>query len=398
MKKYQIVLLCLYVPLAIVSFFFVSWWVFYEVNLKDAVTAVKTNFVNNATYAEDDVYFMEINIYDNVVEWKWNYYVDTSLPEKNEDGTYDTKYMFSTGVQFYSQDVNENFEAYADNGVILTDIYVKMGAKNCTYYSNDGSETAYVSGGTNIANQNKWIWDVGGELCLIEAKGDVKFAGALWISGYEVFDTTKLMFENWESALTCENGLSIRTFDFSRYYTLKTFNSETGKFDVPVTDEKILKEWTFVNVKVTKSSNKMISASQSLFNSYKGDSDWQADGTEDKQTYWMDETVYHLDNNDLTYTKTDDGYYLSLKSACEKYLSEFKNVYFVLDVNLDEFEEILNIKGLAENAFGDVEINEINISSSEKRDFIVYDEDLNIKTTNVTIISPQNLITGGEVC
>ena len=378
------ILICIYIPLALISLFFVSWLVYYEINIKDNTLAIHTNFVDDATYAEDETFFMEIQIYENVVEWKWNYYVDTSLPDKNEDGSYDNKFIFSTGVQFYSQDINDNIVAKCD----VKNTFSYIGAvemTNATFYSNDGKDTAYISGGTKLANQDKWIFDVGGELCMIKAKGDIQYDAFLWTKVYQRFDPARLIAENWESALSCENGTSIRMFDFSRYFTL-LYPDETGKFTKEVVDENILEEWTFMNVKVTKYTTDMISASQSLFGSYKGDSEWQADGSENSQTYWMDETVYHIDNSDLRYVAGENGYNLSLKPSCETYLSEFSDLYIVLDIDLDKFESILNIQGFTDNPFGEIEVDEINLTSDTQRDFIVYDRTLNINTENVRIV------------
>ena len=380
------ILICIYIPLALISLFFVSWLIYYEVNLKDNTFALHTNFVDDATYSDDETFFMEIQIFENVVEWKFNYYVDTSLPEQNEDGSYDNKFLFSTGVQFYSQDISDNIVAKNDFVGFIIGVHTEsFNIQNCTFYSNDGQDTAYISGGTNLANQDKWIFDVGGELCAIKEVGNVKYDKFLWVDMYNRYDVARLIVENWESAMSCENGTSVRMFDFSRYFTL-LYQNENGQFKKPVQDENILEEWTFMNVKVTKYTTEMISASQSLFNSYKGDSEWQADGSEDSQTYWTDETVYHLDNNDLRYTAGENGYNISLKPSCETYLSEFSDLYIVLDIDLDEFESVLNIQGFTENPFGEIEVDEINLTSDTQRDFIVYDRTLKINTENVRVV------------
>ena len=380
------ILICIYIPLALISLFFVSWLIYYEVNLKDNTFALHTNFVDDATYSDDETFFMEIQIFENVVEWKWNYYVDTSLPEQNEDGSYDNKFLFSTGVQFYSQDISDNIVAKNDFVGFIIGVHTEsFNIQNCTFYSNDGQDTAYISGGTNLANQDKWIFDVGGELCAINQIGTVYEGTDMSGWHYKVYDAARLIAENWESAMSCENGTSVRMFDFSRYFTL-LYQNENGQFKQPVQDENILEEWTFMNVKVTKYTTEMISASQSLFNSYKGDSEWQADGSENSQTYWTDETVYHIDNNDLRYTAGENGYNLSLKPSCETYLSEFSDLYIILDIDLDEFESILNIQGFTENPFGEIEVDEVNLTSDTQRDFIVYDRTLKINTENVRVV------------
>lgn len=35
-----------------------------------------------------------------VFEIKFNYYTDTRIPEQDENGNFDAKYMYSTGAQF----------------------------------------------------------------------------------------------------------------------------------------------------------------------------------------------------------------------------------------------------------------------------------------------------------
>ena len=109
----------LYIPIAIICLLLNMWLIYYEVYLKDNVIAIHTNFIDETEYSKDQKFFMEVNIYDNVIEWKWNYYIDTNIPEKNEDGSYDEKYMFSTGVQFYAEPIAKRIQ-YSE-GLIFQD-------------------------------------------------------------------------------------------------------------------------------------------------------------------------------------------------------------------------------------------------------------------------------------
>lgn len=383
------ILAWMYLPVAIICAVLLCWLMYYEIYLKNTTIAFQSAFVDEATYAEDK-YFMEVQVFDDVLEVKVNYYVDTNLPTQNEDGSYDDKYIMSTGVQFYDTPISTS--TINTTGAVFYDTATRVyELQNCTYYTQpDGLDSAYISGEAGLANQDAWIWDISGQLCAIKERGAVFLEKCWWCSLYDSYDMSRLIAENYESFLSFREGTTITLFDFSRYFDLYTTDSN-GHFTNPVQDENILEEWTYVTVKVTKTNHKMLSAKQSLFGSYRGDSEWSADGSEYTQNYWTDETVYQITADDFTFSYDANGYSIEVKKTCLSYLSEFNNLVVDININLDDFG-IINVIGFTEQPFGDLKVNSISISSNEARQFIVYDSTLNIQTENVEIVY------GGEAC
>lgn len=381
------VLGCLYIPIAIACLITISWFMYYFMFLKDNTLAIQSNFMGNAAYTDEDTYFMEVQVFPNVVEVKINYYVDTNIPEQNEDGSFDTKYMMSSGVQFYSANVRDVYKISHNRPIFsgYDDAYVKL--KNCTYYTTtEGQNTGYVSGGSTIANENEWLYDIGGQLCAVKSKGRVKIEKVLWTTYYNIFDISSLIVQNYNAFQSFKDGTTIQMFNFSKYFNIM-MDDGTGHFKKEVTDENILREWTFVDVKVTTNSREMISSKQSLFGSYKGNTEWNADGTQDGESYWTDYTTYDLTVKDFKFVNCNNGYEIEIKSSCVDYLNEFENVIYNVNLNLDEIDEVLKIVGFTEKPFRGLlqTLGEIKITSSTPRTFNIYSP-YEIETVNVSII------------
>lgn len=380
----------LYFPIFLVVLGFNCWWVYYKMVLQPNVSALETSFINDATYSGDEQrFFMEVQIYDNVVEWKWNYYVDTSLPEQNEDGTYDSKYMFSTGIQFYSQNRSKNFSEERKGGLFRGTTRHWYEARNCTFYSTpDGIDYGYTSpNGASLADQNSWVYDIGGKLCKLVAIGDVQYDKILWKKHTMSYDPIYLIYSNFNSALTFEEGTTITYFDMSKFFKVAMYNEETGKFgeeNVGV-DEDILEELTFIAVKVTKYDRDMVSAQQSLFKSYKGDTNWEADGSDSSLQYWQDKTVYTVTASDFSFEPYQNSqYYIKLKSSCILYLSDFEDLVIKVDINLEDFGEV-KVVGFSDEPFGELAVYKINISSDNLVTFSVPQNTWDLTTPNVNI-------------
>ncbi len=367
------------------------WLCYYQIFLKESTIVIDSSFVDTAGYRDEDIYFMEVNYYSNekkngveCMEFKFNYYVDTSIPEKKEDGTYDNKYMFSTGVQF--QDLNDYYDHYK-TGSFFGSTQIHIIPKNMTFYAKpDGLDQGYQVSDIDLGNS--WIFDIGGKLCLIEPIGPVYFTNFLWVKEYIDYDIHFMITKTIMSIQSMKNGTTITAFNFSDFLKItKVYNEETGKFEEELVDDNIIKYFTFMNVLINKTDNGMIEAKNSIFNSYDGDPEWSFNNVGDKVTYWRDDTIYDIDSDDFKFVSVGDGYEIELKDSCADFLSEFSDVLLNVEINLDDFSSILNIIGFTTQPFKDLNVNSIKITSSTQKDFIVYGfNDLDIQTENVNIV------------
>ena len=93
-----------------------AWLMYYHMFLKDSFT-LTTNYVDKMTYSEEDKFFIEVEYFPNCFGVKLNYYTDTDIPEKDENGKYGNKYTYSSGVQFdggyqYTRSLYSNYFTY----------------------------------------------------------------------------------------------------------------------------------------------------------------------------------------------------------------------------------------------------------------------------------------------
>ncbi len=368
-----------------------GWLCYYELVLKEATVVIDTSFVDTAGYRDEETYFMEVNYYSNekkngveCMEFKFNYYIDTSIPDKGENGSYDNKYMFSTGVQLI--DGENYYRTYnTTNGISQTVTHFAL--NNATFYASpDGLDQGYKVSDATLGNS--WIFDIGGKLCLIENKGLVKTDSFWWWNYYADYDIQFMIASSVMSIQSLKNGTTITAFNFSDYLKVtKVYDEESGQFREDLVDENITKYFTFMNVKVNKTDNGMIEAKNSVFNSYKGDTEWSFHGIGDRNAYWRDETIYDIDSDDFKFISVDNGYSIELKDSCIEYLSEFSDVVLNVEINLDDFSSILNIIGFTKKPFKNLNVNSIKITSSTQKDFTVYGfDDMDIHTENVNIV------------
>ena len=387
-KFWKFVSIC-YIPVFLVALVLNVWLMYYSIFLKGNI-AITSNFVNEATYQDVDRFQIEVNYFSNekkngqkVLEIKFNYYVDVSIPEIDEEtGLYDDKLLCSSAVQLYG---DRNFSSM---------VYPKgwgnvSGYKmNNAYFYEQAANVEANRAMKQLDKMNKFIWDIGGELCMIETKGEVRtrtgaFGFALWTK----FDTTFLCKKLEDVAFSLTDGEHIQLLNFSDFYHVKLYNEETGKFEEEYNNNE---ELTYVNVYFNKTSNGMIEAQQSMFGKFCGKDDWSFNATEGglTQLYWNDYSVFEITEDDFAYANSEAGFEIYLKNSCRNYLEQFDGFALRIDINLDNISS--QVVGLKRGGLYDFNIYEFTITSSTAREFRVY-KDYDITTTNVSVLK------GGEV-
>lgn len=373
-----------YLPIFLICLALNLWGFYYYMFLANNVS-VTTSYVGKMAYTEEDKFFINVDYWSNEnnngvenFSVRLDYYTDTDIPQKQEDGSYGKKYTYSTGVQFkngcnYSYLCDTNYFTYA---------YTKYKLIDCYYYNSDNDDSFYAT--NSLKDMNHWVYDLKGQLCLIEEKGSVQEDQALWVKQGTVYDTSLLITELYKVVKSLDDGEQIITLDLSKYYNIYLYDTNAKKFDKgsPATTDN----YVFLNCYVNKSRDGLVSASQSMFGAYMGKTDWSLYDFE-STNYWKAISDYDLTIEDCTVLKHDDGYYLKLQSECIDYIKEFKNIYIRLTVDLDNIylvKDKLEVKGLDKTAFGDAKVNELVLKSATERTFKVYDN-------NLTIVKPDNI-------
>ena len=393
------IILC-YIPIFLACFALMLWYVYYLMFLSDDFF-ISTAYLDEATYSDEERYFIEINYFNNskgngleAFEVKLSFYTDQELPEQNEDGSYDTKAMYSSGFQSIgglsyttSEDaqIADVFDGKAENIYRIQDGY---------YYDTEMGGTSFSSlRGEKITDRDKFIYDINGELCLVQTQGEVYTHNRLWVRYYTMHDVSYFLTSIYETVKSLDDGEHIFAIDLSDYFFV-TLQNENGSFDTEnhTSDEQFL----FTNIKVNISNNGLIASEQSMFGIVMNDADWTLDNT-GREEYWQTETTYYLENEDFTVRYEDGGFYATLKTSVVNYMAPFRNLNLVVNIDLDNFVvngQKIELRGLAEDAFSDLEISEINLTSAEQRDFYVYDtSNINCDgNINLVLIEPEEVV------
>ena len=348
--------------------------------------ALVTAYIDDATYSEEEKYFLNVEYFSNENEngienfgVRFDYYTDVSIPEQQEDGSFGEKYIYSSGVQFkngYSYNLGLN-----TNGISY--FYGKYTMKNCKFYNSDSSNISF-SATNSLKDMNHWVYDIDGQLCLIEEKGNVKEGMSLWAKTGTCYNTDYLIKDLYDVAKSLPDGESVVLLDLSKFFNVYLYNGKEFDKSTPCTAENLV----FVQCYINKTSDGLVSAKQSMFGCYMGDSEWSLYSDEQHGDFWKVKSDYYLKLNEFTIDIEEGKYYLKLQSSVIDYLKNYKNIELYVNLDLDNIylgEVKLNILGFSKNCFADLEVAEIILKSSEKRNFYVYEDYNFIEHENITI-------------
>lgn len=364
-----------YSPVFIICLILNCWLMFYYMFLKDDFT-LTTAYIDEMAYSEEEKFFIEVNYYPNMYEVKINCYTDTDIPEKQEDGSYGTKYTYSYGVQFdggyqYKRELDSNYFSYDY-------YYNKM--INCYYYNTTDNGVSYTAI-SKLPEKNHWVYDVDGQLCLIKEIGKKTESNFLWVKQGNIYDTALMLQDLYKSVKSLEDGERVIAFDLSKYYTVSLYDGNSFPSDKFTTSE----EYVFVNIKVNKSSSTFVSAEQSFFKSFKGNPNWSLYDIENVN-YWRSLHEYNLTIKDFTFVYENNGYYLKLRDDVINFLTVFNNMKYYVSIDLDNIylgSEKIQVDGFTEKPFGNLSLSSITLQTQENKTFKVY--------SDYTIICPDNL-------
>lgn len=370
------------IPLVIFTLL-LFWLMYYYMFLANVQTS-STAYLDKATYSDEDKYFVEVSAFDNSFEIIINYYTDTDLPEKDEEGKFGTKVMYSTGAQFID---GVQWKKYCStnqwNSFFKGSCLEKVQLKNGYYYDTEMGGQSFASlKYQGITNQNNWIWDIKGELCRIKTKNaDEKKVDrhSLWVTHYNYFDTSFFIQALSDTVKSVEAGDHIFYLDLSQYFfvTLGTDIKEKP------TDDK---NYLYIPIKVTKNNGRMTTARQSLFGRVKNDPNWTLN-SKPAESYWKNAYNYDLTLKDFNVVFENGGYYLKLKADCEIYLKNFEDLILTIEIDLDSVKVgsmNVDIAGFSENLY-QFELYKLILHSEKSRTFELKAQCIVEADSNITI-------------
>lgn len=371
------------------------WLMYYYLFLNGQIT-ISTAYLDKASYSDETKFFMEINYYSNekgngeeVFEIKLNYYTDTRIPEIEEDGQYGTKYMYSTGAQFiggveYSWNKGVSFlnlfSGKQDHKYTLLDGY---------YYDTEMGGTSFTSlKNEKLVDQDKWIYDINGELCLIQPiklNHDVVDYWDLWVAHVTNRDISYFILQIYNTVKSLDEGENIFALNLSEYFFV-TLQNENGSFDSEPTDDV---NYLYSNIKVNVNSNGMISSDQSIFGIVEENSNWSLYG-ENSENYWQVKVEQNLTANDFNVIFKDGAYYLKMKTECEEYLKTFNYLNLIITLDLDNIQVAtvnVDVLGFDESLYNAFDVYKLILNSTTERTFNVLDDDIIIEADDVITIN-----------
>ncbi len=392
MATFKKILIAIIVPILLVGFLADIWFIMYKAFGWDEHYTLTTNYVDklNLVSETEEKYFIEAEYFSNENKngienfgLMLNYYTDVSMPELDEEGNFITdKYYYSSGIQF--KNGFEFSDKIKDSGSYFNQKYVhNLIPEDCIYYNIDNQADTAFTATKSLANQNKWIYDINGQLCKIATTKKPEYVSTdsflfQKTKHYRSMDINFAMYRIFNSVKSLDDGEYVLTFDLSDFFEIVLYNKETQKFDIKATTQD---EWTFVKVLVKKSSDGLITSSQSMFNSYLGDSDWSYYNNEKIEDFWKGQVIYNIKADEYETVMVDNLTLLKLKNKTIKYLNSFSNIRIIANIDLDNLyidNTKVNINGFADNAFGDLEIYEVNLQTTNITTFYTYDKTLNI--------------------
>lgn len=384
-----------YTPIFIICLFLLCWLMYYYLFLSNKIT-ISTAYLDKASYTEDQIFFIDINYYSNrtgngeeVFELKFNYYTDTRIPDKQEDGSYGTKYMYSTGIQLIGGVKTKYFQESGIESFFTGNSYYHYTITNGYCYDTEMGGTSFGSlNRQTLLDQNKWIFDIEGELCLIQPKGYVKSSKNLWIQSNLNINTSYFIMSLYNTVKSLEVGENIFELNLSEYFFVN-MQKDDGKFDTEPTDDV---NFLYTNIHVNVSDQGMIKSNQSMFGIVEDDADWSLYGTS-ADSYWQVKTEYDLSFNDFTVVYEEGCYYLKIKNVCLEYLKPFNYINVVINLDLDKIYISgvkIEVAGFDKTTYENLDIYKLKLKSEVQQDFTVEDKSIIVEADDtINVIYPE---------
>jgi len=363
-----------------------------------AVDVLKAEDLSDEKKAElEERWFMEANVYSNdaenggfLSELKFNYFTSWELVENN---------YRSSGLQYYSKDGKSIEDSVASYPLSERDEKFRsslplsyMGININNYDSADGisfsGSAGVVSVSSTFDSSFVPIVKIDDHPYAVELTGSYEgyIPSTIFFGRVGVMKKGQVAY-TWEDILRCTTEVALSnsagygdyyvTLDLSNFFTLRKWDSETGKFiDFDSTD--LLKNYTVLKFHLDE--NGAMTSKQSMFGQIDCNPSF---GITDVSDYWGYDVFYTLSAEDFKVRESAlyGGKVLSLSAEAFNFFSALENTPVKVVIDLDELKEVV---GFDFDVFKGLKIDRITLLSSTEREFTFLSGAL--KDTGCTLI------------
>lgn len=406
MKTFKVLGNCCLVFLAVISVCVSLAFGYYHFFVHDVTVGV--NYIDNQIGLDivksddlseeqknefEDRYFLECNFYSNsknngiaLQEMKLNYFTDYNLLSTGYRSTgmqylgdlkQEDLQLVETTEEQANRDEPTGFSYYDTTNGISWDgnkIRTQLNRESCFTIKIDGRPFQIQLNKTYEWTTYKrqwytlWIWN--------------KPTKHIWMYNYlDVFaDCMQAIRSN-----SAGYGDYYITVDLSEYFTIREFDSETGKYKQDdVTD--IIKNYSVLKFHYDENGAK--NSTQSLFGCIDCNPSYDIEDTKIDTTYWQERMVYNLTAKDFTYRYSDvyNGYFASLDLDTKKMFADMPRVKVNITLDLQSQylkDNKINIVGFDYNGLEDFEIDTLTITGESQTFYLLEKSLYNTKLQNL---------------
>lgn len=377
-----------------------AWYLYVYFNGPEKIAA-QTFKVGLQTLADGtEKPLAEIKLYNNAFEFKWNYILDEDRTDFYSQGTqiignnfgvnyqydpsteikttsgkfwwkenyisYCGRYVFNSDLDIYNYSSGNDFEdtlntANQINDDTLFKLTLNVDGQNKVYAmkfkgGKDGNNFRNVVANgrerivpKGIGVERRQVHDNRGQFNQIET----------WIDYFYYYDYSWFLNLMYNSIQSLSVGVNHNiVFEFGDYFDYFEYDAEKGVYSETSVDlDKAAKISAAIKsyyvIKCTIIDSDLIKASDSLFNCFAGNSNYNATDDYSSDDYFIGRTIVTADIYDFDLVQVlDNNYCLKLKDSFINYYKQFKDsIYIDVVIDLDILEKLnFNFVGFTEDS------------------------------------------------
>jgi len=380
------------IVLSCISIFMTGLYIYLMVKDKGLYTTSTATYVTSVTdpLTGDEYAPFEVNVYNNVVDFRINCYSDA-----NKTALYPRGYQLiinekgDNELYYYDTFNGESFESANPYDETNSD------GQHREFYYIDIEDELYAIrlDGTYVTTERNILKTIGNSIWnFIQFKWKADSTVYDYITHYYTMEDLMLKMKTILASSSYGVGdFEMPLIDLGDY--LHVYSVENGKVSEEPLGNKDSLANSYFSMSCHYHKRNMTYANQSLFKSVAGDNDFNVSGINFDVDYWKATQEYHITENDFVsrYSVVDDGFYFSLSNDLISELKNYSSLEIYIDFNLTNLGNI-KILGFDYYALNGLDIEQLTITSDIHQEFVVMYGSLgdyqieNIIVNNVTLI------------